>query len=100
MPQPGGSVRPITLCFVPGLHFLNSICRFQPGVRLTDRGSGTSASFSAAEPAGRVFANFLLLVGELDALLAELLAVAMLELGDLAIEWGFVFHGDWPLRGE
>jgi hypothetical protein len=71
-----------------------------PGI-LRPGGSRTASSFSASEAAGGVLADFHFFVKKLDALLAELLAVAMLELGELAIEcgeWRFIFHGDEPPR--
>jgi hypothetical protein len=47
-----------------------------------------------------VLADFHFFVRKLDALLAELFAVAVLELGELANErgglWRFVFHGGEP----
>ena len=55
-----------------------------------------ASALLAAEAACGVLAHFHFLVKELDALLAELLAVTMLELADLAIEWRFVFHGGSP----
>jgi hypothetical protein len=70
------------------------------GPRVTEHDSRNSihdsAAFPSAEATRRVLAHLHLFVKKLNALLAELLAVTVLELANLAIEGRFIFHGGWP----